>query len=57
MIWSYWCDQKGRRLHWETGVLKRWALRCFLKDMTEGIFLIWKEQGHSEELEKCLFDL
>ena len=22
--------------------LKRWVLRCFLKDATEGLFLIWK---------------
>ena len=22
--------------------LKRWVLRCFLKDVTEGLFLIWK---------------
>ena len=23
--------------------LKRWVLRCFLKDATEGLFLTWKE--------------
>ena len=22
--------------------LKRWVLRCFLKDAKEGLFLIWK---------------
>ena len=22
--------------------LKRWVLRCFLKDVTQGHFLIWK---------------
>ena len=29
--------QDGRRLSWE---LKRWDLRCFLNDATEGLFLI-----------------
>ena len=31
------CDQ----LSWETGV-EEVSVRCFLKDATEGLFLIWK---------------
>ena len=34
------CDQEGRKLVGKLE-LKR-VLRCFLKDVTEGLFLIWK---------------
>ena len=28
--------------------LKRWVLWCFLKDATEGLFLIWKGRSSKE---------
>ena len=42
MIRSYWCDQEGRRLSWETGVEEVGFKVFFLNDGTEGLFLIWK---------------
>ena len=43
VIRSYGCDQKGRRLGGGTRV-KQVRIRSFLKDVTEGLFLIWKRK-------------
>ena len=48
MIRSHGCDQKGRRLIGKLE-LKRWVLSCFLNEVTEGLFLIWKGKSSKEQ--------